>query len=246
MPQGHIVSAYDEELRRLNQLIAEMGGLAEAQLSAAVQALARRDTALATSVVEQDVRIDNLELEVDQFAVRLLALRQPMAVDLRNIVGAIRIAGDIERIADYAANVAKRSLALNQLPAVAPARSISRMSQPVEAMIKDVLDAYMHRDVEKAIEVWRRDGEVDDIYNGIFRELLTYMMEDPRNIGACTHLLFIAKNIERIGDHVTNIAEALFFLVKGQRLAEARPKGDETSSFAVVGSPEGGAGRSTA
>ena len=240
MPQQHIVSSYDEELNRLNQLIAEMGGLAESQLSAAVQALARRDAVLAGSVVEQDSRIDRIETEVDAFAVRLLALRQPMAVDLRNIVSAIRIASDIERIADYAANVAKRTLALAQMPAAAPARSIPRMSHPVEAMIKDVLDAYIHRDVEKALDVWRRDGEVDDIYTSLFRELLTYMMEDPRNIGACTHLLFIAKNIERIGDHVTNIAETIHYLVRGERLAEVRPKND-TSNFEVLAAPGGAA-----
>ena len=241
MARDHIVKAYDEQLNRLNQLIAEMGGRAEAQLAGSVQALVRRDSRLAAQLVEQDARIDELETEVDRFAVQLLALRQPMASDLRNIVGAIRIAGDLERIADYATNVAKRTLALSQLPAAAPARSIPRMSQPVEAMIRDVLDAYIRRDHALAVEVWKRDSEVDDIYNSLFRELLTYMMEDPRNITACTHLLFVAKNIERIGDHVTNIAETVHFLVTGERIVEARPKSDETSSFALAAPRPGGA-----
>lgn len=233
MPADHIVASYDAELRRLNQLIAEMGGLAESQLAAAVDAFSKRDAQLASSVVEQDDRIDALETEVDNFAVRLLALRQPMASDLRTIVGAIRIASDIERIADYAANVAKRTIALSQTPPISPARAVPRMSRMVEAMIKDVLDAFVARDVEKADDVWKRDGEVDDVYSSLFRELLTYMMEDPRNIGPCTHLLFIAKNIERIGDHTTNIAEAVHYLVRGERMAMTRPKSD-TSSFEVV------------
>ena len=233
MPADHIVASYDAELSRLNQLIAEMGGLAESQLSAAVDAFSRRDANLAARVVEQDERIDALETEVDNFAVRLLALRQPMAGDLRTIVGAIRIASDIERIADYAANVAKRTIALSQTAPIAPARAVPRMSRMVEAMIKDVLDAFVERDVEKADEVWRRDGDVDDVYTSLFRELLTYMMEDPRNISPCTHLLFIAKNIERIGDHTTNIAEAIHYLVRGERMAKTRPKSDR-SSFEVV------------
>ena len=236
----HIVRSYDDQLNRLNRLIGEMGGRAEAQLAAAVHALSRRDSTLAAQVVEQDGRIDELEAEIDELAVKLLALRQPMASDLRHVVGAIRIASDLERIADYATNVAKRTLALSQLPAAGPARGIPRMSKPVEAMIKDVLDAFMKRDVAKAVDVWKRDGEVDDIYTSLFRELLTYMMEDPRNIGACTHLLFIAKNIERIGDHVTNIAETIHSLVKGERLADARPKSD-TSSFEVL-APRPGTG----
>ncbi len=229
MTQQHIVTAYDAELSRLNQLIAEMGGLAESQLATAVDALSRRDSVLAAHVVSQDARVDALENEVDAFAVRLLALRQPMAGDLRNIVGAIRIAADLERIADYAANVAKRTIALNQSPPVDPARAIPRMSRLVASMIKDVLDAYVDRDVPKAIEVWSRDIEVDDAYSSLFRVLLTYMMEDPRNITICTHLLFIAKNIERIGDHTTNIAETIHFTVKGERLTKLRPKTDETA-----------------
>ena len=232
MASEHILSAYDAELQRLQAAIAEMGAHAEAQLHSAVQALVRRDPEQASQIVERDTAVDELETKVDAMAVRLLALRQPVAMDLRNVVGAIRIASDLERMADYAANVAKRTIALSRLPPVAPATAIPRMSRPVEAMIKDVLDAYVQRDVARAVEVWRRDGEVDDIYTGLFRELLTYMMEDPRNIGACTHLLFIAKNIERIGDHATNIAETIHYLVTGQRLAETRPKSD-VSSFEV-------------
>ena len=228
MANDHIVKSFDEELSRLNQLIAEMGGLAESQLATAVDALSRRDSKLAANVVAQDARVDALENEVDAFAVRMLALRQPMANDLRIIVGSIRIAADLERIADYAANVAKRAIALNQNAPVEPARAIPRMSRIVEGMIKDVLDAHIDRDIGKAVEVWRRDVEVDAAYTSLFRELLTYMMEDPRNITVCTHLLFIAKNIERIGDHTTNIAETIHYTVKGERLTELRPKSDET------------------
>ncbi|MET4700173.1 phosphate transport system protein [Constrictibacter sp. MBR-5] len=244
MSQQHIVASYDAELSRLNQLIAEMGGLAESQLATAVDALSRRDSKLAANVVAQDSRVDALENEVDNFAVRLLALRQPMASDLRNIVGSIRIAADLERIADYAANVAKRTIALNQNAPVEPARAIPRMSRLVAAMIKDVLDAYVDRDVAKAIDVWGRDIEVDDAYSSLFRELLTYMMEDPRNITVCTHLLFIAKNIERIGDHITNIAETIHFAVSGQRLVQARPKTDETPFAAHPGDAPAGAAES--
>ena len=229
----HIVTAYDTELKQLNNLIAEMGEQAQAQFAAAVGALMARDASRAALVVEKDYLIDQLEDEVERLVIRLLALRQPMASDLRHVVGALRIASDFERIADYEANIAKRTLALNQTPAILAVRGLTRMSGPIESMIKDVRDAYIDRDANKALDVWTRDGEVDEIYNGLFRELLTYMMEDPRNISACTHLLFIAKNMERIGDHVTNIAEMVYFLATGERLGGTRPKGD-TTSFEVV------------
>ncbi|MFN4089040.1 MAG: phosphate signaling complex protein PhoU [Alphaproteobacteria bacterium] len=241
MAKDHILKTFDTELSRLNQLIAQMGGLAESQLATAVDALSRRDSKLAAHVVSEDARVDALENEVDAFAVRMLALRQPMANDLRIVVGSIRIAADLERIADYAANVAKRTIALNQNPPVEPARAIPRMSRIVEGMIKDVLDAFIDRDVEKAVEVWNRDVEVDDAYSSLFRELLTYMMEDPRNITVCTHLLFIAKNIERIGDHITNIAETIYYMVRGDRLTQQRPKTDATAfapNPAAVGTAE--------
>ena len=168
---------------------------------------------------------------------QILALRQPMANDLRVVISALKISSDIERIGDYGANIAKRALALNQLPPVQPAATIPRMGKLVLGNIKLVLDAYMERDADKALDVWNADEEVDEMYTSLFRELLTYMMEDPRNITPCTHLMFIAKNVERIGDHATNIAEVVHFLVTGETIEAARPKGD-TSSFAVVTPPE--------
>ena len=228
-PTDHIVKAFDEDLKRLNNVIAEMGGLAEAQLSRAVESLVRRNSELATQVVQDDKRIDALETEVGQMTVRMLALRQPMAQDLREVVAAIKIASDIERIGDYAKNIAKRAIVLSSVQPMKPAASIPRMSQLALTIIKDVLDSYIEKDAEGARAAWRRDEEVDEMYNSLFREMLTYMMEDPRNIGPCTHLLFIAKNIERIGDHATNIAEIVYFLVHGRSLDEERPKGDTTN-----------------
>jgi phosphate transport system protein len=233
MASEHITRAYDDELKRLNNAIAEMGGLAETQLGAAIEAVATRDTELAGQVVQGDSKVDQLEREVDNLAIRLLALRQPVARDLREIFAALKIASDLERIADYAANVAKRSIALSQAPAVRPVHALPRMAHFAQLQIKDVLDAYAQRDADKAYSVWIRDAELDEMYSGLFRELLTYMMEDPRTIGPCTHLLFMAKNIERIGDHATNIAEKLFYLVNGTPLEEKRPKGD-VSSLEVV------------
>jgi len=229
MVSEHIVKSYDEELRRLDNAITQMGGLAETQIATAIDAVMKRDSRLATDVVESDLRVDQLEGEIEQLALRLLALRQPMAVDLRQILSALKTASDLERIGDYAANVAKRSIVLNQTPPVRPAFSVPRMGRLAQAMIKDILDAYVERDADKALLVWARDEELDEMYNSLFRELLTYMIEDPRNITPCTHLLFIAKNIERIGDHATNIAETLYFMVHGHPLQQARPKRDQTS-----------------
>lgn len=234
MASEHIIKSYDEELQRLDNTLTQMGGLAESQLAAAIDAVMRRDSELATEAIESDVQIDQLEREIESLVVRLLALRQPMARDLRQSIAALKIASDLERIGDYAANVAKRSIALNQTPAVKPVYAIPRMGRLGQAMIKDVLDAYVERDADKALAVWLRDEELDEMYTSLFRELLTYMIEDPRNITACTHLLFIAKNLERIGDHTTNIAETLYFLVHGTALTQSRPKGDR-SSLAVVG-----------
>ena len=228
-PADHIVKSFDEDLKRLNNVIAEMGGLAEAQLTRAVESLVRRNTELATQVVQDDKRIDTLETEVGQMTVRMLALRQPMAQDLREVVAAIKIASDIERIGDYAKNIAKRAIVLSAHAPLKPVTSIPRMGQLALQIIKDVLDAYIEKDAEGARAAWRRDEEVDEMYNSVFREMLTYMMEDPRNIGPCTHLLFIAKNIERIGDHATNVAEIVYFLVHGRSLDEERPKGDTTN-----------------
>ena len=239
MVSEHIIKSYDEELRRLDNAITQMGGLAETQLASAIEAVVKRDSRLAADVVEADTRVDQLEHEIEGMAVRLLALRQPMAVDLRQILSALKTASDLERIADYATNVAKRSIVLNQSPAVRPAYAIPRMGRLGQAMIKDVLDAYTERDADKALLVWARDEELDEMYTSLFRELLTYMIEDPRNITACTHLLFMAKNIERIGDHATNIAETLYFMVHGTPLTMSRPKRDRTTSASA---PLGGEG----
>jgi len=238
MTSDHIIKSYDEELRRLNNTIMQMGGLAEGQLAAAIEAVMKRDSALAARVVEGDAQVDRLEQDVDGLVVRLLALRQPMARDLREILAALRIASDLERICDYAANVAKRSIVLNQSPPVRPVYTLPRMVKLAQALTKDVLDSYVARDADKALLVWARDEELDEMYSSLFRELLTYMMEDPRNITACTHLLFMAKNVERIGDHATNIAETVYFLVNGTPLTQARPKRD--SSNQAVAPPAGG------
>jgi len=234
----HIVKSFDEELQRLKQAVAQMGGLVEAQLQAAVDALVKRDAEAAAKVVREDARIDELEQQVGNMVIRLLALRQPMAVDLRQIVSALKISSDLERIGDYAANVAKRAIALSQQPQVRPAHAIPRMARLVQQIIKDVLDAYADLDAAKAVAAWQRDEEVDEMYTSLFRELLTYMMEDQRNIGPSIHLLFIAKNIERMGDHATNVAEDVHFLVHGRPLDQVRPKGDQTS-FTVVATVPG-------
>jgi phosphate transport system protein len=235
MAAEHIIKSYDEELDRLGKTIAEMGGLAESQLAAAIEAVAQRDSDLAARVIEDDDQVDRLERELDNLAIRLLALRQPVARDLREIVAALKIAADLERISDYAANVAKRAIALAQSPPIAPVHALPRMAQLALLLVKDVIDAYVLRDADKALLVWNSDEELDGMYSSLFREFLTYMMEDPRNIGPCTHLLFMAKNIERIGDHATNIAENVYYLVHGTPLTEVRPKGDQ-SSLEVVAS----------
>lgn len=234
----HIVQKYDDELKKLATLIVQMGGMAESQLASAVDAVVKRDSDLAHAVIQGDAKIDILRNQVDDFAIELLARRQPMANDLRTIVSALRISSEIERIGDYAKNIAKRSLVLNQSPLVRPVHATPRMALLVQAMIKDTLDAYVTQDVPKADAVWARDEEVDELYNSLFRELLTYMMEDQRSITPCTHLLFIAKNIERIGDHTTNIAELIHYAVKGEMITEERPKGDSTA-YALINAPGG-------
>ncbi len=233
MPSEHIVSSFDQDLDSLRRLVVEMGGHAESQLNLAVQAVSRRDAALAERVRSNDGRLDEYEHEIDAAAVRLLALRSPVAADLRETVSTLKISVDLERIGDYAANVAKRVSAIVQAPPMRPVHGIPLMGRLVREAISDVMYAYAERDVEKALQVWKRDEEVDDLYNGIFRETLTYMMEDARNITASTHLLFMAKNIERIGDHATNIAETVFYIAEGRMLSDDRPKSDVTS-FALV------------
>jgi phosphate transport system protein len=228
----HIVKAYDEDLANLKTMLAQMGGLAEDHLAKAIDALSKRDTKLADVVITQDEKIDALELQIEERAILVIARRQPMARDLREIMVAIRIASDLERIGDLAKNIAKRTHAISEQLPRKLAAGLTRMGRLSLEQLKDVLDAYTTTDDAKALDVWRNDGELDALYNSIFRELLTYMMEDPRMIGPCTHLLFGAKNFERIGDHATNIAENIHYLVSGQPMREERPKKDTTSTTA--------------
>src|SRR6516225_1782704 len=231
----HTTKAFDIDLQELTRMVAEMGGLAEKQVADAVDALARRDTERAQRTVAADPDIDALQAEIEEKAVLTIARRQPMAVDLREIVGALRVANDLERIGDLAKNIAKRVSALDddvQLTKVL--RGVEHMSELVLLQIKDVLDSYARRDVDKALAVWRGDEEIDAVNNSLFRELLTYMMEDPRNISLCIHLLFCAKNIERMGDHATNIAETVYYIVEGRPLADERPKGNALDLSAPV------------
>jgi phosphate transport system protein len=228
-PHEHIVKSFDSELQRLYGEIQRMGEIAIAQLDAAVDVLQRRDSDAARRVVANDDAIDALEHEVSNDVLRLLALRQPMARDLREVYAALRISSDIERIGDYAANVAKRSMVLNQGAPVALAHGLPILAKLANSLVKESLTAYANRDADAAKAVRDRDAELDAQYTALFRELLTYMAEDPKQITPCTHLLFMAKNIERIGDHATNIAENTWFLVHGETLAEQREKRDLTS-----------------
>jgi len=236
MADQHIVSSFDDELNEMRAVIAQMGGLVEEQMANAISAIGRRDDSLARRCQEADAAIDAMEDKIEALTLRMLALRQPVALDLRAILAALRISHDLERMGDYATNVAKRASALAQLPEVGPINGIVRMGRLTHTVIKDVLDAYSEPSVDKAVAAWNRDQEIDEMYTSLFRELLTYMMEDPRNITACAHLLFVAKNIERIGDHATNIAETVYFQEKGVRLEGVRPKGDRTS-YSVMEPP---------
>ncbi|MCL6606649.1 MAG: phosphate signaling complex protein PhoU [Geminicoccaceae bacterium] len=218
----HIVRAFDEELSRLTGAIVEMGGLAERQVADAVRALAERDVELAAKVIETDRRIDDLEESIDQDAIKLLALRQPMAIDLRMIAMALKITNDLERMSDYAVSIAKRSQRLSEHPELRPIQQLPRIGQSCLSMVKDVLDAYVERDADKATAVWHRDSEVDELYTSLFRELVTYMLEDPRTISSCIDVLFIAKNLERIADHATNIAEKIVFIKHGTQINRPR------------------------
>ncbi|MDE2181516.1 MAG: phosphate signaling complex protein PhoU [Alphaproteobacteria bacterium] len=229
----HTVRAFTDQLEALSSAVAQMGGLAEAQLADAIDAIARRDTGRAEAVVAGDKRVDELQLKVEEQALKVLALRQPMAVDLRETLAAIKCASELERIGDLAKNIAKRAIVLNREPPIRLTQSLARMGGQSLAQLKLVLDAYSDRDAGSAEMVWRQDGDIDEMYNSLFRELLTYMMEDPRTIGLCTHLLFIAKNIERAGDHATNIAEVVYHMVTGGMLSSERPKADTTSQTSV-------------
>ncbi len=223
----HIVKSYGEELNHLAAEVARMGGLAEAGVSDAIDTVTRRDLPLAQSVIERDQKLDTLNAEIERKAIRMIALRQPVAQDLRRAVAAMKIASNLERCGDLAKNIAKRGVVLAEVEPITPlTRSIERMGRLVAGRLKDVLDAYTGAEVARADAVWSSDDEVDEHYNSLFRELLTYMMGDPRTITACAHLLFIAKNLERIGDHATNIAEIVHYEITGEDLPGVRPKGD--------------------
>ena len=221
----HTVKAYGDELNQLTAEVARMGGLAEAQVADAVESVARRDVALARAVIDRDSKLDDLHREIDRKAIRLIALRQPVASDLRRTLAAMKIAQDLERIGDLGKSIAKRALILADGEPIRPlTRSIERMGKLVSGRLRDVLNAYTGEEVDRALAVWSADDEVDEHYNALFRELLTYMMGDARTITACTHLLFMAKNLERIGDHATNIAEIVHYEITGDEIIGERPR----------------------
>ncbi|MEM6620939.1 MAG: phosphate signaling complex protein PhoU [Pseudomonadota bacterium] len=220
----HIVSAFDQDLRGISARISEMGGLAEEQLNSAIEALQTRDSELASGVVKTDRQIDKMEVELEKSAIEVMALRQPMANDLREVVAALKIASALERIGDLAKNVAKRTLVINQSPPMKVINSVARMGKQTQQLMGEALDAYTARDTALSVSVWKRDVEIDEMHNSIFRELTTYMMEDQRTIGLCAQLLFVVKNFERIGDHTTFIAEMTYYVVEGKPLGDDRPK----------------------
>lgn len=230
----HTVKAYEGELALLDKKIAQMGGLAEHNLGQAFDALQRRDPRQAELVIAADRSIDLLEKDIEEQVVQMIARRQPLADDLRHVMAALRITSDLERIGDLAKNIAKRAAAIAEEPHPKPVISgLGNMVGLALGQLKTVLDAYAERDAERALQVWRADQQIDATYNSLFRELLTYMMEDPRNISISTHLLFGAKNLERVGDHTTNIAETVHYLVRGEPITDDRPKNDRTSSTMV-------------
>ena len=225
----HTVRSYDEELKFLAQKIAEMGGHAERMVDQSIKALIKADNALARKVVQDDQFMDDTQREIDEKAIMVIAKRQPMASDLREIIGAIRISADLERVGDMGKNIAKRNSAVSETAhPLRVFRGLESLAQLALVQLKDVLDIYASRSVELLERVRSRDEEIDAMYTSLFRELLTYMMEDPRNISSCTHLLFCAKNIERIGDHATNIAETIYYIQTGQHMSLDRPKEDKS------------------
>ena len=227
---NHISSAYDRDLEAIQTLVVKMGGMVESAILLASQSLETRDVDLAEKVRADDKKIDALEMQINEEAARVIALRAPVSKDLRSILTVLRIAASLERIGDYAKNMAKRTGTLVDMPAIAGSdAALRRMAREVSLMLKDMLDAYLRGDAVMAEDVRQRDLEVDQMYNALFREFLTFMMEDPRNITACMHLHFIAKNVERMGDLVTNMAEQVIYQVTGEMPEEARPKGDKTA-----------------
>jgi phosphate transport system protein len=236
----HTVKAFDRELEALERRIAEMGGIAEKMVIDAMDALANADTVLAHEVVATDLRLDAQQRKIEDMAVMTIARRQPVAVDLRELIGAIRIAGDLERIGDLAKNIAKRTMKVGSGARVPRALiSLKHMNEVANELLKDVLDAYAQRDEERARAVWQRDVDLDELEDSVFRDVLTHMMEDPRNISLCAHLLFCSKNVERIGDHATNIAETVVYLVSGRSMPSerphARPEGDARIDIDAAG-----------
>lgn len=228
----HIVKSYDDELKRLRDVTVAMGWMAIGEMSSALRALTERDADLASSVIIGDHQVDDTDYQINELTVRLLALRSPVADDLRTVITTLKMASELERIADLAVNIAKRAIILNRFPLLPPVHGILRMGEAVVKLVEEVVNAFSNNDVNGALAVWERDLEIDDQCSALFRELLTYMMEDPRNITACSHMMFIAKNIERVGDHATNIAEIIHYRVIGKTLRVQRPKG-EMSPFRV-------------
>ncbi len=222
----HIVKSFDEQLVEIRAKISEMGGLAEELLSDSLKAVQERNTEIAESVIKRDKRLDALEMEVEELTTRVIALRQPMALDLRLVIAALKISATIERIGDLAKNIARRALHLSKTRTNSVTGSIVRMGRQVLGLLTEVLDAWGRRDVEAAVAVWRRDQEVDEAYNSLFREVITYMMEDAKMISIGSQLLFIAKNLERIGDHTTQVAEMIYYVEEGTPLGDDRPKGE--------------------
>ncbi len=223
----HIVKSYEDELNSLAAECVRMGGLCEAQVADAVQGVVKRNQELASAVVSRDDKLDEAERDIERKTIRLIALRQPVADDLRRAVAAMKVAGNLERCGDLAKNIAKRTLVIIESDPLTPlTRSIERMGKLVLGRLSSVIDAYSRSDLERALAVWSQDDEVDEHYNSLFRELLTYMMGDPRTITACAHMLFVAKNLERIGDHATNIAEIVHYEITGAEMTGGRPKTD--------------------
>ena len=222
---GHTLKAFDQDLDRLRALISQMGGMAEHAIGEAMRCLNQRDLDGALRVVEDDHKLDALEIETERRAVQLIALRAPMAGDLRDVVAALKISGVVERIGDYAKNIAKRVPQLENMGKIEPLSLLPEMARIATEMVHDVLDAFVERDAEAALRVCERDNAVDDFYDSIFRTLLTHMMEDPHNIGHSAHLLFVAKNIERVGDHATNIAEMVYYAATGTHMADRLGRG---------------------
>ena len=238
----HISSAFDDDLRKISTRIAEMGGLAEEQLASALEAMANRDDALAEQVIKADRKLDEMEIALEQAAIQVIALRAPVASDLRAVIAALKIASALERIGDLAKNIAKRTLILNQTHPLKVMSSIGRMGKQTQTLTAEALDAWTAGDKALAVSVWRRDVEIDEMHNSIVRELMTYMMEDPRNIGLCSQLLFVVKNIERIGDHTTFIAEMTYYVATGEPLTDDRPKVDNVGELTDPSEPDAAGG----